>query len=156
MPRGNFLDERIEIWSMDLHDVSLIKSSWVLYWDCRHENPTEFAHPPWCTTTWLPPCNNQLKFFSKAGFAEIVSVIILILNLFLRKTLKTPFCMQRDLTNLNLTNQGYQYKSFQGHQRTLFQFKQRMNSIIHVQSINHFKLRSVEYKQWWFEIDLHL
>ena len=39
----------------------------------------------------------------------------------------------------NLTNQGRQYKSFQGHQRTLFQFIQRMNS--NIQSLNQFPFK---------------
>ena len=54
------------------------------------------------------------KVLSKAGFAEIISVIISNLNLLSRKTWKTPFCLQRNFTNL--TNQGHQYKSLQGHQ----------------------------------------
>ena len=84
------------------------------------------------------------KVLSKAGFAEIVSVIILNLNLWSRKTWKTPFCSQRDFKNL--TNQGHQYKSFQGHQKTLAQFIQRMSS--NLQSINHFNLRLVsEFEQ---------
>ena len=84
------------------------------------------------------------KVLSKAGFAEIVSVIILNLNLWSRKTWKTPFCSQRDFKNL--TNQGHQYKSFQGHQKTLVQFMQRMSS--NLQSINHFNLRLVsEFEQ---------
>ena len=63
-------------------------------------------------------------------------MISLILNFFFLR--KTPFCVQRDFANLNLTNQGYQYKSFQGHQRTLFQFIQRMysNSFKHTCTIN--------------------
>ena len=92
------------------------------------------------------------KVLSKAGFTEIVSVIILNLNFLSRKTWKTPFWEQRDFTNL--TNQGHQYKSFQGYQKTLFQFIQRMNS--NLQSINHFNLRLVsEYEQLWFAIDLY-
>ena len=85
------------------------------------------------------------KVLSKAGFAEIVLVIILNLNFLSRKTWKTPLCLQRDFPNL--TNQGHQYyKSFQGHKKTLFQFIQRMNS--NLQSINHFNLRLVsEYEQ---------
>ena len=91
------------------------------------------------------------KVLSKAGFAEIVSVIILNFNFLSRKTWKTPFCLQHDFTNL--TNQGHQYKGF--HQKTLFQFIQRMNS--NLQSINHFNLRLVsEYEQLWFAIDLYL
>ena len=84
------------------------------------------------------------KVLFKAGFAEIVSVIILNLNFLSRKTWKTPFCLQRDFTNL--TNQGHHYKSFQGHQISLFEFIQRMNSIM--QSMNYFNLRLVsEYEQ---------
>ena len=83
------------------------------------------------------------KVLSKAGFAEIISVIILNLNLLSRKTWKTPFCLQRNFTNL--TNQGHQYKSLQGHQSTLFQFIHRMNS--NMQSINHFNLRPVSAQQ---------
>ena len=65
----------------------------------------------------------------------------------------TPFRLQRDTTNM--TNKGHQYKSFQGHQSTLLQFIQRMNS--NMQSINHFNLRLVsEYEQLWFAIDLYL
>ena len=93
------------------------------------------------------------KVLSKTGLAEIVSVIILNLNFLSRKNVETPFFLQRDFTNL--TNQGHQYKSFQGHQKTLFQFIQRMNS--NLQSINHFNLRLVsEYEQLWFAIDLYL
>ena len=108
-------------------------------------NVSLHAHLPWCTSRWLPPCDNQFfiivktKVLSKAGFAEIASLIILNLNFLSRKTLKTPYRLQRDFTNL--TSQGHQYKSFQGHQRTLFQFIQRMNS--NIQSINHFNLRLV-------------
>ena len=108
-------------------------------------NVSLHAHLPWCTSRWLPPCDNQFfiivktKVLSKAGFAEIASLIILNLNFLSRKTLKTPYRLERDFTNL--TSQGHQYKSFQGHQRTLFQFIQRMNS--NIQSINHFNLRLV-------------
>ena len=95
----------------------------------------------------------KAKVLSKAGFAEIVSVIILNLNFLSRKTWKTPFRLQRDFTNL--TSQGHQYKSFQGHRKILFQFIERMNS--NMQSINHFNLRLVsEYEQLWFAIDLYL
>ena len=84
------------------------------------------------------------KVLFKAGFTEIVSVIILNLNFLSRKTWKTPFCLQRDFTNL--TNKGHHYKSFQGHQSSLFEFIQRMNSIM--QSMNYFNLRLVsEYEQ---------
>ena len=122
-------------------------------------NVSLHAHLPWCTSRWLPSCDNQFfiivktKVLSKAGFAEIASLIILNLNFLSRKTLKTPYRLQRDFTNL--TSQGHQYKSFQGHQRTLFQFIQRMNS--NMQSVNHLNLRMVsEYEQLWFAIDLYL
>ena len=177
------------------------------------QNVSRHAHLSWCTSIWLPPCNNQFLFmivkaevFSNARFAEIVSVIILNLNLLSRKAWKTPFCLQRDFTNFtkhglpwvpevflacggtfsvlaegrsherrgtghckdlretgNLARKvsgtqgnkgGHQYKSFQGHERTLFQFF-RMNS--NLQSINHFNLRLVsEYEQLWFATDLYL
>ena len=52
----------------------------------------------------------------------------------------------------NLTNQGRQYKSFQGHQRTLFQFIQRMNS--NIQSLNQFpfkvdRIRTIMFWNWF-------
>ena len=107
-----------------------------------------FSHD--CTLILLPPRANQFfmmvnaRVLFKAGFAEIVSVIILNLNFLSRKTWKTPFCLQRDFTNL--TNQRHHYESFQGHQSTLFEYIQRMNS--NMQSINYFNLRLVsEYEQ---------
>ena len=52
----------------------------------------------------------------------------------------------------NLTSHGRQYKSFQGHQRTLFQFIQRMNS--NIQSLNQFpfkvdRIRTIMFWNWF-------
>ena len=118
----------------------------------RHYKKFPFTRSPMMHVNMVTaPCTNQFffmivnaKVLFKAGFAEIVSVIILNLNFLSRKTWKTPFCLQRDFTNL--TNQGHHYKSFQGHQSSLFEFIQRMNSIM--QSMNYFNLRLVsEYEQ---------
>ena len=80
------------------------------------------------------------------------SKIICVFFNFWYHVLEVYLRLQRHFTNL--TNQGQQYKRFQGHQSTLFQFIQRMNS--NMQSINHFNLRLVsEYEQLWFAIDLY-
>ena len=80
------------------------------------------------------------------------SKIICVFFNFCYHVLEVYLRLQRHFTNL--TNQGQQYKRFQGHQSTLFQFIQRMNS--NMQSINHFNLRLVsEYEQLWFAIDLY-
>ena len=52
----------------------------------------------------------------------------------------------------NLTNHVRKYKSFQGHQRTLFQFIQRMNS--NIQSLNQFpfkvdRIRTIMIWKWF-------
>ena len=72
------------------------------------------------------------------------SKIICVFFNFWYHVLEVYLRLQRHFTNL--TNQGQQYKRFQGHQSTLFQFIQRMNS--NMQSINHFNIRLVsEYEQ---------
>ena len=135
---GDFLEERIELWSFEVHDVSLIKSSWVLYWTCfgtdifhsaekfitgchsRHENSSEFAHLPWCTSIWLPPCNYQLICYQE-------------------KHGKPLFVCNAISPKLDQPRTPVQELSRAPIERTLFHFIQRMNS--NIQSLNQFPFR---------------
>ena len=135
---GDLLEERIELWSFEVHDVSLIKCCWVLYWTyfgtdifhsaekfttgchSRHENSSEFAHLPWGTSIWLPPCNHQLIFFKeKDGKPLFVCNAI-------SPKLDQPATPVQELSRAPI-------------ERTLFQFIQRMNS--NIQSLNQFTFK---------------
>ena len=147
---GHFLEEQIELWSFEVHDVSLIKSSWVLYWTCfgtdifhsaekfitgchsRHENSSEFAHLPWCTSIWLPPCNYQLICFQE-------------------KHGKPPFCLQRGFTGTWPTRTACT-RAFKGTKKHFFLFIQRMNW--NIQSLNQFpfkvdRIRTIMFWNWF-------
>ena len=67
------------------------------------------------------------KVLSKAGFAEIVSVIILNLNFLSRKNVENPFLFATRFHELDQPGTPVQELS-RAQTETLFQFIQRMNS----------------------------